>query len=152
MPDTRTRPRKSARKEREKKSRLGLVTAAVLLLIAALFFGMLELSRPHVTGERLRLDTFVDLAERGRIQTAKVLDFDSFVIGVYQRDDGTVVEYNAPYLTGSRERLVDILLGNRIATTVDQQTPKRVAQLAAYLLPAIALVVLFGYLILSSRW
>jgi len=51
----------------------------------------------------------------------------------------------------TRERLVDILLENRIPTSVDQQTKKRLVSLGAYILPGMALVVLFGYLIISSR-
>ena len=146
-----TKSRGSAGRRREKKSRLGLWTAAVLLLLVAAFLGVLEMNRPRVGGDALRLDTFIDLAEHNRVKTARVLDFDSYAVGTYVSDDGTPRQYNAVYLKDTRSGLLDILLSNHIPTTIDQQTGKRIGTLAAYLLPGMALVVLFGYLILSSR-
>jgi cell division protease FtsH len=143
--------RSSARRRGDKESRLGLLTAVALLLLVAGYLGILEISRPHVSGDRLRLDTLVDLAERGRLQDAEVLNVDAYMIGTYLRDDETTARYNAPYLKESQERLIDILLENRVATTVDQQTGKRVANLAGFLLPGLILIVLFVYLVLSSR-
>ncbi|MCA1571828.1 MAG: AAA family ATPase [Chloroflexi bacterium] len=137
--------------KRQKKSNLGLWTALALLVLVVAYLGVLELSRPHVSGDSLRFDTFVDLAERGRIKDAKILDVDSYLVGTYEAADETVRVYNAPYLKDTRQRLVDILLENRIPTTIDQQTGKRVANLASTLLPGLFLIVLFVYMILSSR-
>lgn len=147
----RTTPRRAKRRTGEKRSRLGWFTALALLVLVGAYLGVLEISRPHVSGDRLRLDTFVDLAERGRLRDAKVLNVDSYLVGTYLREDESVAEYNAPYLKESQERLVDILLENRVPTTVDQQTLKRLAQLAGLMLPGFILIVLFVYLILSSR-
>ncbi|MDP9441547.1 MAG: AAA family ATPase [Actinomycetota bacterium] len=123
----------------------------LLLLLLGAYLGLLEINRPHVTGDRLRLDSFVDLAERGRLKSAEVLDYDAYVVGTYLREDDTTHRYNSPFIQAGQGRLIDILLENRVPTTVDQQTKKRIASLAGMLLPGVALIILFGYLILSSR-
>ncbi|MGH9153489.1 MAG: ATP-dependent zinc metalloprotease FtsH [Acidimicrobiales bacterium] len=136
----------------EKKSRLGLWTAAALLVLLGGYLGVLELSRPHVDGDPLRFDVFVDLVETDGIRDARVLDQDSYVVGSYVREDGTVARYNTPLVAGTQGTLlVDVLSPNRIPTTVDQQVSKRVASLASILLPGLILIVLFVYLILSYR-
>ncbi|HSH58199.1 MAG TPA: ATP-dependent zinc metalloprotease FtsH [Acidimicrobiales bacterium] len=122
---------------------------ALGLLVAA-YAGVLELSRPHVSGKELRYDQFVALAGGSQIKDAKLLDEDAYVVGTYV-DGGTVRHYNAPLLRGSQPELLNLLLANRIPITIDQQVGKRVAALASILLPGLILVVLFVYLILSYR-
>jgi len=143
--------KKRKQRDKEKKSLLGIVTVILIMLILGAFLGLLEVNRPHVTGDRLRLDAFVDLAERGRIKSAKILNVDSYAVGEYLTDDGATRPYGAVYLKENQTLLVNVLLENRVATTVDQQTKKRLASLAGYLLPGLILIVLFVYLILSSR-
>ena len=68
----------------------GLGLAAVLAIIGLLvaYLGVLELSRPHVSGDRLRLDAFMAMAEDGRIKSAEILDYDSYVVGEYVAGSG----------------------------------------------------------------
>lgn len=149
---TSLRPPNKPRRKREKKSILGLVTAAVVLLLIAAYLGTLELSRPHVTGDKLRFDTWVDYVENGRVKDAKFLDEDSFITGNYARDDGTIAKYNAPLVASTKAPVViGILLPNRVPLTVDQQVKKRVASIASFTLPGLIIILLFGYMILSSR-
>ncbi|HET9444156.1 MAG TPA: AAA family ATPase, partial [Acidimicrobiales bacterium] len=128
-----------------------MVAAGVAILILVLFAGLLEANRPRVGGDSLRLDTFVDLVERGSVRSARILDFDNYVIGRYRADDGEIRRYNAAYLDEGRERQVTLLLDHGVATRVDPQTNKRLASVALYLLPGLLLVLLFVYLILSSQ-
>ncbi|MFP5376425.1 MAG: AAA family ATPase [Acidimicrobiia bacterium] len=123
---------------------------AVALLVAG-YVAVLANSRPDVAGDRLRIDTFVELAGRERIVDARILDQDAFVVGRYERDDGTIGQYNTPYLRegNSRERLLEILLANRVPTTIEQQFSKRLLYPATVLLPALIVVVVFVYLIVS---
>ena len=141
---------KRPRRKREKKSTLGLWTAAGILLLIAAYLGVLELSRPHVAGDELRFDTWVQLVEGGKVANAHILDEDSYVTGTYERTDGTAAEYNAPLLRQTQSGIVlELLLQNKVPITVDQQVKKRVASLAALLLPGLIIVLLFVYLILS---
>jgi ATP-dependent metalloprotease FtsH len=143
---------KRPRRKREKKSALGLWFGAAILLLVAAFLGVLELSRPHVTGDELRFDTWYGLVEGGKIKNAHILDEDSIVVGTYERADGTEAPYNAPLIRGIQGQLVlEHLIQNKVAITVDQQVKKRVANLAAFLLPGLVIILLFLYLILSSR-
>ena len=125
---------------------------AIVGLLAG-YVGVLELSRPHVSGDRLLLNGFFDLADRGRILNAEILDFDSYVVGQYRDGDESIRPYNLPYLkTGSsRERLADLLVENRIPSSVNQQNAKNLVLPATILLPALMLVVVMIYLILSYR-
>ena len=169
---------------RAKKSRLGLWTLFISLLLLAGFIAVLQYSRPHVTGARLRFDSFVDLAGRGRILNARVLDQDAYVVGTYVPDaagapapasasgapfgahgglqvpvtgtnaptvTGPAVPYSAPLLQNLQVPLVQLLVDNRIPTTIDQQVGKRVAGVAGFMLPGFLIVLLLGYLVLSYR-
>ena len=143
-----TRPKRKYKKA--KKSRLGFWTGLGLLVLIGAYLGVLEQSQPHVTGRELRVDTFVDLAERGRLNSAKILDVDSFVVGTYDQN-GKAIAYNAPYLKDTRQRLVDVMLENRVPTSIEQQNRKRAVQLGSLLLPALIIAVLFVYMIISYR-
>jgi cell division protease FtsH len=141
--------RKSSRRPRFTK--LGLWTTVGCLVLLAAFLGVLELSRPHVSGDRLRFDTYVDLVEQGRIKEAKILDEDAYVVGNYERDDRSIGPYNLPVVRTFQPELLKLLVAQRVPTRVDQQVPKRVAALASILLPGLILVLLFVYLIISFR-
>jgi ATP-dependent metalloprotease FtsH len=125
---------------------------AILGLLAA-YGGVLELSRPHVSGDQLRLDSFMALAEDGRIRRAEILDYDSYVVGQYVASGGSVRPYSAAYLkaSDSRAQLAAALLDNRVPTTVNQQNAKTLVGPVTILLPALMLVVVMIYLILSYR-
>ncbi|MGH9181793.1 MAG: hypothetical protein ACRDY5_08775, partial [Acidimicrobiales bacterium] len=115
--------------------------AVAALVLSAAFLGTIEASRPHVGGDRLRFDQFVDQVEAGHIGTAKLLDIDSHVIGDYRPDGagGQSRSYHVPYLKarGSTERIVDLLLGADVPTTIDQQDHKRLLGLLGQVLPVL---------------
>ncbi|HVM35582.1 MAG TPA: AAA family ATPase [Actinomycetota bacterium] len=145
------KPKRRKGFKKEKKSRLGLWVILLMILLMAGYLQALEAQRPHVSGDRLRFDTVVDLAETDRISTARILNFDAYVVGKYLRDDGSKATYFAPYLkvAGSQERLIDLLLDNRIPTTIDQQNAKLAIGPLLVAIPALMLVLVFGYFILS---
>jgi ATP-dependent metalloprotease FtsH len=119
------------------------------------YIGALEASRPKLDGDRLRLDGFTQLVEdEARVLNATVLDQDRYIVGTYERADGTRGLYNVPFsrtTTTSREDLVGLLVGNRIPTTVDQQLVKTLIGPATTLLPALIIVIVFLYFILNIR-
>ena len=147
--DGRRPPRRGRAKAR--KSRLGLWTVLVLGLLLVVYAGVLELSRPHVGGERLRYDSFVRLVGSGRVESVRILDEDAYAVGTYRPADGVSAEYNAPLIRGTQGALLETLIRSRVPIEVDQQVGKRVAALASFLLPGLIIVVLFGYMILSYR-
>jgi cell division protease FtsH len=111
-------------------------------------------SRPHVGGQKLPFSTFNDLAESGRIVNARILDQDSYVVGTYRRPGGTPVRFNTPYLKamgGDRQKLVDVLIANRVPLTIDQQFGKSLVGPLSILLPTLILIVVFSYFIFSYR-
>ena len=81
MPPERKRRRRRSRWAG--RSKLGLVTALGLVLLLGSYVWVLDLSRPHVDGDRQRFDTFVRLVLDGRVRDAKVLDEDAYVVGTY---------------------------------------------------------------------
>jgi len=146
------KPRRSTLPRRpSKKSRLGLWTALVVGVLVGLYVVVLLVAQPHVDGQRLRIDTFVDLAKGGRITDATILDVDSFVVGHYKAPGGQVRVYSTPFLKESREDLVQILLSAKVPTTIDQQEAKRTVSLASVLLPSLVLIVLIAYMVVSYR-
>jgi len=144
---TSKRPKRKA----ERKSRLGLWTAVALFLLVGAYLGVLELNRPHVDGDRLRYDIFLSHIETGRIKAANLLDQDAYATGTYVAEGGALRRYNTPLLAGQQGSLSSTLVDNKVPTTVDQQVSKRVGGLAAILLPGLMIIVLFAYLLLSSR-
>ena len=147
---TRRRPRPRA-KAKAKKSKLGLWAFLAVLVLAAIYAVALDTSRPHVEGRNLRFDTFVKAVNAEQIKTARVLDQDAFIVGTYQRPDRPPELYNAPLVQGTQGDILELLVRSDVPTTVDQQVKKRVLSLATTLLPGLILVVLFVYLIVSSR-
>ncbi len=146
-------PAKSRRSKRNKeKSRLGLWCILAVLVLLGAYGAVLEFSRPHVEGEKLRFDTVVSYAGEGRLSTVTILDEDAYVTGFYRRKDGTRVRFNTPYFKGAtQERLIDILLKRDVPFTIDQQFAKSLVLPATLLIPSLMLVTVFVYLILSYR-
>jgi cell division protease FtsH len=149
----RERRRFTRRSRRPRPSRIGLWCGLAIAVLLAAYAGVIELSRPHVDGQRLRYDEFVRLAQDGRIENAEILNQDAVVVGRFRRRDGSIAEYNAPYLrtAGSQDMLVQTLVRRRVPTTIDQQFAKSLVLPATLLLPALILVVIFVYLIVSYR-
>jgi ATP-dependent metalloprotease FtsH len=149
------RPANSRRREAERPtSRFGLgfwvILAFILLLVA--FVQVVAASRPQVDGTQLTYKRFVDLAEDGRIQTALILDADSYVTGTYRREDDRLARYNVRYLkNGTRENLLDVLIENNVDARIDQQFAKSLVTPAVALLPALMIVLVVAYVWLSIR-
>ncbi len=125
-----------------------------LLAIAVLLAGyiaLLDYSRPHVGGQRLTYDRFVSLVETNRVRDARILDSDGIVVGKFIGDDGAVRAYNTLYFRTEvvRAQLLDLLIPNHVSTTVDQQGSKRFVDQASALIPALILVIVLVYFILS---
>ncbi|MBA3300386.1 MAG: ATP-dependent zinc metalloprotease FtsH [Thermoleophilaceae bacterium] len=135
------------------KSHLGLYSVLAVVLLLAAYVGVLAYSKPHVGGDKLRLDSFVKLVGDKKIKSAKVLDEDSTITGTYERPDGSRGRYNAPYLktSGSQESLVELLLDRRVPTTIDQQFAKKLVFPATILIPSLIVIVVFVYLLLAYR-
>ncbi len=151
MAETRKRSRK--RPNGSGKSRLGLYSVMAVVLLLAAYVGVLAYSKPHLSGEKLRLDSFVELVGKNRIKSAKVLDEDSTITGTFIRRGGSEARYIAPYLktSGSQEGLVNLLIKARVPTTVDQQFAKKLVFPATILIPALIIIVVFVYLLLAYR-
>ena len=125
---------------------------AIVVLLAA-YVGLLEYSAPHVSGELLSYDRFVDLAERDRIRNARILDNDGFVVGEYITKDNDARDYNMSYFKSEvlRSGLLDVLIPNNVPTRVDQQGSKRFVGPISLLIPALILVIVFVYFIVAYR-
>ncbi len=132
---------------------MGAWFLVAILLLLALYLALIELSRPHVDGQRFRVDQFLTVVDEGRIREAKILDADGIVVGSYERPDGSIGRYNAPYFRmEGRQTLANILLEARVPTTVDQQVAKALLFPAVLILvPALIVVLVFVYFILSAR-
>jgi len=125
----------------------------VVTVLLAGYIGLLEYARPHVSGDRLALDRFLDLTERDQIVDAQILDVDGYVEGSYIGPGGEVREYNTPYFKAEtlRENLSNVLIPNGVPTTVDQQQGKRVIGPLSLLIPSLIVVVVFVYFVFSYR-
>ena len=114
----------------------------------------LEASRPHNVGDKLRLDSYNALVDEGKVDTAVVKDVDRVVTGVYEARDGSKRLYYVPFsrnVSVAVDNLIDLLVTSGVRTTVDQQLAKRIIGPATALLPALILVIIFMYFILSLR-
>jgi ATP-dependent metalloprotease FtsH len=131
---------------------MGTWFLVAILLLLALFLATLELSRPSLEGERLRLDQFLAAVDEDRVRSAKILDADGVVVGEIVRD-GRPIRYHALYFRDeARLDLARILLMSDVPTNVDQQIAKAVFFPAAVvLLPALIIILVFVYFILSAR-
>ncbi|HSH58974.1 MAG TPA: AAA family ATPase, partial [Acidimicrobiales bacterium] len=135
-----------------KKPRLGLWAGVAVGLLLLAYVAVVANSRPRVSGDRLRLDEFVTSVGRGDILDARILDQDEFVVGTYRRSDGSQALYNVPYVAGAgHTNIPDLLVQNQVPTEVDHQFSKRLLGPATLILPALIVVVVFVYLILSYQ-
>jgi ATP-dependent metalloprotease FtsH len=128
-----------------------VIAIAVLVLI---YLVALEASRPHLVGDKLRLDSFQSLVEEEKIDNAVVLDVDRVITGVYEARDQSKRRYYVPFsrnVTTSVDNLLNLLTTSGVRTTVDQQLLKRIIGPATTLLPALILTIVFLYFILSVR-
>jgi ATP-dependent metalloprotease FtsH len=145
--------RRRDKKRKPPKNRLGMWSGVGILLLLVMYAGVANYSRPHPSGEHLRYDTLVRLANEKRLQRVTILNEDAYVIGSYRRADGTSVRFNAPYLrvASSQDNLIDLLLRRSVPLEIDQQVGKSFLGPATLLFPALILVVIFIYLVLSYR-
>ena len=134
---------------------LGFWTVASIVVLAVIYVAILEASRPHVSGERLRLDGFYSSVRDDRVLEATILDQDHYVVGRYRRQvGGPVFRFHAPYsrtANNAQETLIEALVNNNVPTRVDQQLLKRIAGPATTLLPALIIVIVFVYFLLTMR-
>ncbi|MDQ6776854.1 MAG: AAA family ATPase [Actinomycetota bacterium] len=123
---------------------------AIVVVVVA-YVGVLVASAPHVSGDHLGLNSFVDFAQNGKVRSATFLDQDGYIVGQYLRPDGTTSAYNVAYLSNNvtSDRLVGVLVGDNVPTQVDKQTVKGLAGPATVLLPTLLLIILFVYFIRS---
>jgi len=115
---------------------------------------VLEASRPHVSGQKLRLDGFYDLVNTDKVTSATILDQDRYIVGTYRLPSGGQQRFYMPYSrngTSAQDDLVKVLIANNRPTRIDQQLLKRVAGPLTQLLPALILGVIFLYFILTVR-
>jgi ATP-dependent metalloprotease FtsH len=133
---------------------LGFWCVSSIVVLVVIYAVALEASRPHLVGDKLRLDAFDSLVEDGKINDAKVLDVDRVIIGVYEAPDDSRRRYYLPFsrnVTTSVDNLLETLVSAGVQTTVDQQLFKRLIGPATTLLPALMLTIVFVYFILVMR-
>ncbi|MEA2220859.1 MAG: hypothetical protein QOJ35_3485, partial [Solirubrobacteraceae bacterium] len=133
---------------------LGFWCIAGIVVLVLIYLVALEASRPHLVGDKLRLDAFNTLVTSGKVKNATVLDVDRDIAGVYEAPDGSLRRYYLPFsrnVSTSVDALLQTLVDANVATTVDQQLAKRVIGPATTLLPALILTIVFLYFILSVR-
>ena len=148
----RNRPR-SSRAPIIKFNSPGFWAALVITILVVAYAQVIVASQPHPTGTRIPFSTFVDLAENGRIKSARVLDQDSYVAGRYQPRGNQIRDFNSPYLKSevTRGNMTDILTNNQIPYRVDQQLIKNLLPQLSVLLPTLILLVMLAYFIVSFR-
>jgi cell division protease FtsH len=118
-----------------------LAIASIAILIT--FFSLLGAISPSTHGQRIPLSRVTTLSRQHQIDTATLLDHDSFV-NLTTRD-GT--RYNAAYLSSGAQtqQLVAQLERGGAVVTVDQQSGKGDVEIVVqFLLPILLLVCLFA--------
>ena len=148
------KPRRNAREGGGLRRSLGFWCVVAIAVLVLVYLVALEASRPHLVGDKLRLDAFNTLVEEDKVENAVVLDVDRVVTGVYEAPDGSRRRYYVPFsrnVTTSVDNLLELLVQSGVETTVDQQLLKRVVGPATTLLPALILTIVFLYFILSIR-
>ena len=132
---------------------LGFWSLAGIAALVVMYVIVLEASRPHVSGDRLRLDGFYALVRSDQITSATVLDQDRYIVGTYRRN-GQLRPFYVPYSrngSSAQDDIVETLVNNNRPTRIDQQLLKRVAGPLTQLLPALILGIIFLYFILTVR-
>ena len=177
----RAEPARSRNPRRPHKPHLGSWTAVVLIGLLAAYFAVLNRSEPHVKGDRLTFTQFLALAQDGRVRNATILDQDAYVVGRYvPGGDGSATPAQLPQtgmgalnlpaqnpaaVTGptrpyavaylraqnTREQLVQVLVSNGVAFTINQQNGKGLSQQLLLLIPLLMLVAVILYLVISHQ-
>ncbi|MGH2899375.1 MAG: AAA family ATPase, partial [Solirubrobacteraceae bacterium] len=127
---------------------LGFWCVVAIAVLVLAYLAALEASRPHVVGDKLRLDAFNTLVEEGKVNNATVLDVDRIVSGVYEARDGSLRRYYLPFsrnVTTSVDNLLDLLVASGVETNVDQQLLKRIVGPATTAVPALILIIVIAY-------
>jgi cell division protease FtsH len=141
------------------KRRIGVWFSVALLVGLGALAISIERTRPHLDGELLRYDTFVERVESGQILDARILNFDSFVIGTYRASDGRTARYRTAFFksygstggSASQNPLLELLVINRVPVQVDQQLGKGIASLMATIIPALMAIIALLYIVVSWR-
>ena len=139
--------------------RIGFWFAATLLVGLGGLMLSLDRTRPHLGGELLRYDTFIERVDSGEILDARILNFDSFVVGTYRGSDGRRIRYRTAYFksygqaggAGSLNGLLDLLAGNGVPVEIDQQPDKGFASAMTLVIPALMAILAVLYLVVSWR-
>ena len=143
------------RPERRIRGSLGFWCVTSIAVLVLIYLGVLEASRPHLSGERLRLDGFYSAAQDKDIVDATILDQDRIIVGTYRRNgEGRPMRFYTPFSRNgntAQDALVAVLVDNNVPTRVDQQLFKRIAGPATTLMPALILTIIFLYFILTVR-
>ena len=124
----------------------------MILLVA--YAQVIIASQPKPTGQTLRYSTFLNLVENGDVKSARILDQDAYVEGVYQRRGGAPRRFNTPYVRAagnSRTELVNTLTASQVPFSIEQQLGKAILPYLSVLLPTFILIVVFAYFIISYR-
>ena len=131
---------------------LGFFCSLAIIILLIALVQVVAASRPQVTGKQLTYKTFIDYAEAGKIESARILDADSYVVGRYQRADRSLGSYNVPYLkTADRVELLDTLLENGIPARIDQQFGKSLVEPVTLVIPSLIIAVILFYFFMSWR-
>ena len=140
------------------RNRLNAIFLAMMLAALAGLVLAVDRTRPHLDGELLRFDTFVEHVESGRVVDARILNFDSFIVGTYRRPDGSRGQYRTAYFKtysgggfGNQNPVLELLITNRVPVQIDQQVGKSIASLQTVLLPALMAVLALVYIVISWR-
>ncbi|MDP8922738.1 MAG: AAA family ATPase, partial [Chloroflexota bacterium] len=132
--------------------------AMMLAALAGLLLAV-DRTRPHLDGDLLRYDTFVERVESGRILDARILNFDSFIVGTYRRPDGSRAQYRTALFkfygggggVGNQNPVLDLLVTNRVPVHIEQQVGKSIASLLTIILPSLMAIIALLYLVVSWR-
>jgi cell division protease FtsH len=123
----------------------------VILLVG--YAQVINAIQPRPSGQSLRYSTFLNFVENDRVKSARILDYDSYVEGTFQRPGGPLQRFNTPYLKAgnSRMELVNTLTANQVPFSIEQQLGKSLLPYFSILLPTLILIIVLAYFIVSYR-
>ncbi len=120
-----------------------------------MFFALLELSRPHLQGDRLTVSALERAIDERRITSGRILDADGILVGDYRRANGSSGRFHALYFRsdpGARQALARMLLDAGVPVTIDQQIAKALIFPATlFLVPSLIVVLVLAYFLVSAR-
>ncbi|MFN2506287.1 MAG: AAA family ATPase [Acidimicrobiales bacterium] len=136
--------------QKPKRKRYGLYCGTAVLLLLALYGALLYNSRPDVAGDKLKVNEFRDVVGSGQVRDARILDYDTIIAGHYDRPDGAIGQFNVAVTKGHGIDNAQALLDeNNVPYVVDHQFVKQLVMPATILIPALIMIVIFIYLLLS---